>query len=289
MSENRKIPYGYTVRNGKTVIEPTEAGYIRRIFEEYINGATLKDIADSLTSERVPFTIKSCGWDKARVARIIQNGKYTGDEEYDPIIASDTYELAAECKRTRMKALPGCSHEIEVIGAHIKCERCGHSMLRHVRDNRQVREVWICQNPKCRATASISDFDLTEKIRILMNRVIQNSNLLLNRTIVKKGSNPEIERLKDSIKTEMKNSSPSESLVLDLIGKIASEEYKSNCSREAITARLAQQRVGFMTPQNSFNETYFNDIVKTVLLSETGFVRIITKTDAEIGGMEESE
>ena len=91
----------------------------------------------------------------------------------------------------------------------------------------------------------------------------------------------------ESIAAEMKNSAPSESLILDLIGKIASEEYKSNCSQDAITARLAQHRVDYMTVQSTFNETYFNDIVKTVLLSESGSVRIITKTDAEIGGKED--
>ncbi len=289
MSENRKILYGYTIRNGKTVIEPTEAGYIRKIFEEYINGATLKDIADSLTAERVPFTIKSCGWDKAKIARIIDNAKYAGDEEYDPIIGSETFNLAVECKKTRQRAITGCSHEIEVIGSHVKCERCGHPMLRRICNNSQIRESWTCQNPECKASVRMSDFDLTEKVRILINRVIQNSNLLLTSAKSPKQSSPEVEKLKESIAEEMKNSTPSESLVLDLIGKIASEEYKNNCSRDAIIARLAKQRVGIMTPQSTFNETYFNDIVKTVLLSEAGSVRIITKTDAEIGGKGDSE
>ena len=288
MGENRRILYGYTVRNGKTVIEPTEAGYIRKIFEEYINGSTLKDIADSLTAERVPFTIKSCGWDKARVARIIENASYTGDAEYDPIIGTDTYEMAIECKKSRLKAVSGCSHEIEVIGPHIKCERCGHPMMRRICNNRQIRESWTCQNPECKASVRLTDYDLTEKVRVLMNRVIQNSNLLLTSSKYQKPVNPEVEKLKESITAEMKNSAPSESLVLDLIGKIASEEYKSNCSREAITARLAQHRVDYMTVQSTFNETYFNDIVKTVLLSESGSVRIITKTNAEIGGKEET-
>ncbi len=287
MSTNRRILYGYTVRNGKTVIDPTEAGYIRKIFEEYINGSTLKDIADSLTAERVPFTIKSFGWDKARVARIIENASYTGDAEYDPIIGTDTYKMAIECKKSRLKPASGWSHELEVIAPHIKCERCGHPMMRRISDNSRIRESWTCQNPECKASVRLTDYDLTEKIRILMNRVIQNSNLLLTSSKYRKQANPEVEKLKESIAAEMKNSAPSESLVLDLIGKIASEEYKSNCSQDAITARLAQHRVDYMTVQSTFNETYFNDIVKTVLLSESGSVRIITKTDAEIGGKEE--
>lgn len=57
MSENRRILYGYTVKSGRTVIEPREAGTIRRIFENYINGASLKDIAEELSANQVPFTI----------------------------------------------------------------------------------------------------------------------------------------------------------------------------------------------------------------------------------------
>ena len=47
MKKTRYIPYGYTMQNGATVVEHSEAEVIRRIFESYINGNSLKDIADS--------------------------------------------------------------------------------------------------------------------------------------------------------------------------------------------------------------------------------------------------
>ena len=43
MKKTRFIPYGYTMRNGRTVIEHGEADIIRYIFDEYIKGASLKD------------------------------------------------------------------------------------------------------------------------------------------------------------------------------------------------------------------------------------------------------
>ena len=48
MKKTRYIPYGYTMQNGATVVEHSEAEVIRRIFEFYINGNSLKDIADEL-------------------------------------------------------------------------------------------------------------------------------------------------------------------------------------------------------------------------------------------------
>ena len=77
MKKTRFIPYGYTMRNGRTVIEHGEADIIRYIFDEYIKGASLKDLAEELTARKVPYTEKTEVWDKARIARIIDNAKYT--------------------------------------------------------------------------------------------------------------------------------------------------------------------------------------------------------------------
>lgn len=96
MKKSRFIPYGYTVRNGRTVVEHTEATVIREIFNQYISGASLKEIAESLTARKIPYTEKKDVWNKARISRIIENAKYTGDGEYDPIIDEGIFETAVE-------------------------------------------------------------------------------------------------------------------------------------------------------------------------------------------------
>ena len=98
MKKTRYVPYGYTVRDGKTVVDHEEAKIIRNIFDSYINGDSLKVIADLLTQNEIPYTEKSTVWDKARIARIIENPKYMGTEEYAPIIDEEVYENALACK-----------------------------------------------------------------------------------------------------------------------------------------------------------------------------------------------
>ena len=92
MKKIRYIPYGYTMRNGRTVISTEEAEIIREIFKAYLDGASLKAIAEELTGRQIPYTQKTTTWDKARIARIIDNAKYVGTEEYDPIIDEAIYE-----------------------------------------------------------------------------------------------------------------------------------------------------------------------------------------------------
>ena len=72
MKKNRFIPYGYTMRNGKMVIEKTEAEVIRRIFSAYIEGASLREIADFLTAQQVPYTEKRRNGSRAESAEFLK-------------------------------------------------------------------------------------------------------------------------------------------------------------------------------------------------------------------------
>ena len=56
MKKIRYLPFGYTIRNGHTVIEQQEADVVRNIFRSYIQGASLKEIAEDLTAKKIPYT-----------------------------------------------------------------------------------------------------------------------------------------------------------------------------------------------------------------------------------------
>ena len=107
MKKIRYIPYGYTMRNGRTVIAQDEAAVIREIFSAYINGASLQSIAELLTERKIPYSERTDVWDKARIARIIGNAKYIGDGEYDPIIEEEQYEEAAAVKTAHLRKKSG--------------------------------------------------------------------------------------------------------------------------------------------------------------------------------------
>ena len=63
MKKIRYLPFGYTIRNGHTVIEQQEADIVRNIFKAYIQGASLKEIAEDLTAKKIPYTERTCVWD----------------------------------------------------------------------------------------------------------------------------------------------------------------------------------------------------------------------------------
>lgn len=84
MKKIRYIPYGYTMRNGRTVISTEEAEIIREIFKAYLDGASLKAIAEELTGRQIPYTQRTTTWDKARIARIIDKPNILGLKNTTP-------------------------------------------------------------------------------------------------------------------------------------------------------------------------------------------------------------
>ena len=283
MKKTRFIPYGYTMRNGRTVIEHGEADIIRYIFDEYIKGASLKDLAEELTARKVPYTEKTEVWDKARIARIIDNAKYTGSEIYDPIIDENTFEEAAAAKAARLRNQTKSECEgITLMRDRIRCGQCGAPMVRHICSKRKVKECWTCTNDACGCRVRISDTDLLMKVTLLMNRVIENVDLMVPKPRKRAKDSPAVQRLQNEIDIELSADQPSEKFIASRICEIASQLYKETNAKEQIAARIAQKRVMLMNPQTEFNSVYFTDLVENVILKAPARVSLLTKTDVQI-------
>lgn len=283
MKKTRFIPYGYTIREGRTVIEHTEAEIIREIFDEYIKGASLKDIAENLTQRRIPYTEKTDVWDKARIARIIDNAKYIGDEEYDPIIDEDTYEGAVSMKAARQRNTVQRECEgIALLRNRVKCEDCGSPMVRRICSKRHIKESWTCQNAECGKRLRISDGDLLQKITILMNRIIENSELLIPKPKTRMVDSPTVANLQRQVDAELGKDHPSEEYIVEKISDIASQLYKETQAKKIIVAQIARKRASLMKPQEIFNCEYFSDLIDYITLSSSGKVRLHTKVGTEI-------
>ena len=283
MKKTRFIPYGYTIREGRTVIEHTEAEIIREIFDEYIKGASLKDIAENLTQRRIPYTEKTDVWDKARIARIIDNAKYIGDEEYDPIIDEDTYEGAVSMKAARQRNTVQKECEgIALLRNRVKCEDCGSPMVRRICSKRHVKESWICQNAECGKRLRISDGDLLQKITILMNRIIKNSELLIPKPKTRIVDSATVANPQRQVDAELGKDHPSEEYIVEKISDIASQLYKETQAKKIIVAQIARKRASMMRSQENFNCDYFSDLIDYITLSSSGKVRIHTKVGTEI-------
>ena len=283
MKKTRFIPYGYTIRDGRTVIDHNEADIIRYIFDEYIKGASLKDLAEDLTLRKIPYTEKTDVWDKARIARIIDNSKYIGDDEYDPIIDEDTFEGAVSAKTARQRNTMEKECEgIALLRNRVKCEICGSPMVRRVCSKRQIKESWTCTNAECGKRLRISDGDLLLRITLLINRIIENSELMIPKPKVRQNDSLIVAELQRQVDLELEREHPSQEYIVSKIGDIASQLYKETQAKDMIAAQIARKRVLLMNPQESFNCEYFSDLISYIGIGDSGKITLHTKVDTEI-------
>ena len=222
-------------------------------------------------------------WQKARIARIIENAKYLGLGEYDPIIDEDTFQRALACKeaRQRNKVEKECE-AINIIRDRMRCGKCGNPMVRRINSKRQVKESWVCTNENCGCRVRISDSDLVLKITILMNRIIENSELIIPKTRKRFRDSPAVETLQGKIDAELEQEHPNEEYIILGILDIADQLYKETQAKEIVAAQIARKRALMMSPQREFNSEYFNDLISFITLSNSGKITLHTKTETEI-------
>ena len=101
---NRKLPFGYQMHMGEIVCREPEAKAVQDIFLQYTLGASLKEIAEQM-SKTGPTYDTGKSWNKNMVARILENPKYTGVDNYPKLVDIKLFEAAA-AKRQTKQCLP---------------------------------------------------------------------------------------------------------------------------------------------------------------------------------------
>lgn len=86
MKKNRTIPFGYEMRGGEIQMNLIEAKAVQTIFESYLQGFSLSDIAQYMSEKGIPYHETSLTWNKNMVKRILENERYTGTEDFLPLI-----------------------------------------------------------------------------------------------------------------------------------------------------------------------------------------------------------
>lgn len=84
--------FGYAIKEGKIVVDEYRAGIVRRMYMDYLAGASMEDIRNWLNRENVPGRIdnKPRKWALSMVAYILSNERYIGDSLWQKTYTTDT-------------------------------------------------------------------------------------------------------------------------------------------------------------------------------------------------------
>ncbi len=167
---NLRFMYGYKINKGKIEIKESEAGIVRMIFNDYLNGMGCTSIAKKLRNMDVS-KLRGGKWNSERVIEIIKNEKYTGNAllqkkfvkdhltknlvwnngnlpkyyaegTHPAIVNIDTFEKAQEIlQRNREHCLGKSGIYKYPFSSKIVCGICGKK-YRH--KNRKGKISWNC-------------------------------------------------------------------------------------------------------------------------------------------------
>ena len=126
----RSYPFGYCCMKGEIVIDEKEGEVVKRIFEEYAEGRSLKEIADRLNEQGIAFKTAVSPWHKSRVHHLLTDGRYIGEKNYPPLIERELFERIARLRENKYGETEPVSEAIRFLQKNVVCGACGSRYVR---------------------------------------------------------------------------------------------------------------------------------------------------------------
>ena len=215
------------LKKGEIKVDFTESKAVLRIFEEYLNGNSLMQIAKLMEFEKIRYTADSDHWNKNMVKRIIENEKYLGNGKYPQIIDEETFKTANKKRVQKATSVCVISEDLQEIRNLTYCSECGRRLSR-IGGNCRF-EKWDCRNPDCyRFEYQLTDQMIIGAVLTVLNTAIANPNLLeSNSEISAYSPTVDVIRKQNEISQMLDSAQPDFDRIKSELFKLA--ELKYNC------------------------------------------------------------
>ena len=159
----RIAPYGYAIEDGCYTLEAEEAAVVQEIYSLYLTGESYARIADSLNHSGPAYHPEHPLWNKHIVKRILENSKYTGQQDYpqiiDPVQFSAVQALIASKSASQSRKEKA---EDEPLWKYLSCT-CGRKLCR-TGGGPKDRSLVNLRCSQCETTIQISRTALTSAV-----------------------------------------------------------------------------------------------------------------------------
>ncbi len=278
----RNIPYGYAYIDGSVAVHPEESVIVCEIFNNYRVGKSLLAIAEDLNKRMVEYMVGVCGWNKARLKRLIEDERYLGKSIYPSIIDEEIYTEIQRIKEAK-NSQKNVDRQADIFQIHspVKCPKCRREMRRRYDSRYAEKERWNCQNETCQTTVIKEDASLIEEIVELMNYAIENPELMEDAETKTREMEMQFSQFDTEISLLLGCGNTGKNDMQAKILEYASMKYKL-CQVESITTQRLKDLLASATPSQEFPVELFNKAVKELQFCEDGSIEIIFINDKKL-------
>lgn len=275
MMELRTLLYGYNKHQFRFYPNSDESVVVKMIFDEYISGKTLQQIADRLTAKQIVYYKDKTVWNKNMVRRILENRHYIGDEEYPAIITADEFEKANKKRLSKGGERVTDTVQEKYFKHHTVCGQCGGRFTRR-RNWSKTREKWYC-TCGCKNTVYIDDKLFYSQIHSIISRVIAEP-VLLNVLPQEDSScalTPEVMRADKEIDRMTERKTIDFLPVKKAIFSNVSDKFDCcTLDRAKAFSGVLMQYYGEQTASDTMNIKVLEDTVDKITVDENGIVSV---------------
>ena len=187
-----KAPYGYRLVKDHLEIQEDEASIIRHIFDRYLAGVSMENIAKEITALGIPTKQNTPFWQVRSIQYILRNEKYVGDSllgktyttltlphrkienkgegvqyfiegSHPPIVSRTVFDKAQQLLSRKSAVIPPRAAAPHPLSRKIVCGHCGAFCKRK---KTRGTAYWICQTHNKNAgscpTMQIPETEITE-------------------------------------------------------------------------------------------------------------------------------
>ena len=274
MAQNRTVPYGYKIENGRLTTEPQEEKMVVQIFERYANGESYLKIAQWLTASKIRYMPEKPQWNKNMIARILQNKNYLGNEKYPAILHEGLHQSAEEQSKPYTHSM---NKDIKILKPYLVCGECGEKLSRRLKATGEER--WYCPNDTDHISLKVSDESLIQNTIELQQKLLLSVKFKKESKADDKTLNLELIKLKNQIDLAMSEPNPNLIEIKERIMALASEKYIAleNLNEDSYLSHNIER-----LSETELNSRLLTDIMMKIVVSHTKATELILKNGQKI-------
>lgn len=277
---NRSIPFGYWYQNGILAVHPQESQTVQAVFTAYLSGEPLSKIAAHLTAKLVEYLPGHWQWDKARVKRLLDNAKYTGEGDFPPIIKESDFQMAHRKKEDANTKRQPMDEDIKLFKSQVHCHHCRDPMVRRFDSRMEHPVTWKC--PQCDYFLPLPDEDFKQRMFLLQKKLVKKPLLAEKNEEEIPVTSMEARRLTNEIFRKLDSGDFSEDELVNLALHCAAENYQTINSAQHITDRLTATLL-HAGSLSAFDRELFQRTVSEIHLTRKGEILLKLQNGVFIG------
>ena len=277
---NRNIPFGYQYQNGVLAVHPQESQTVRAVFAAYLSGEPLSKIAANLTAKLVEYLPGHSQWDKARVKRLLDNVKYTGEGDFPQLITEKQFQMAHQKKESANTNRQLADEDIKLFKGLTHCHHCGGIMMRRMDSRFENSVSWKC--PACDYFLPLPDEEFKQRVFLLQKKLADKPLLAEKEEDEIQVTSMEARRLTNEIFRKLDSANFSEDELVTLALQCAAKNYEAITSARHITDRLTATLL-HAGPLSAFDRTLFETTISEIHLTRKGEILLKLQNGVFVG------